>query len=103
MMTHPTTKRIRTEGRHAPLRSKARIILEVEHEIALMVEGQYLKAKPIQGGGGCEHTVSRIEVYEDRIQHVIKTYLRTPAHLDVMKRAQEMCDWHWRRRRIADP
>lgn len=100
MMTQTETKRIRTEGRHAPLRPKARLVIEVEHEIALMVEGRYLGAKPIQGGGGCEHTTSRVEIYEDRLQHIMDTQWRTPKHLEAWAQAEKMCAFNveeWQR------
>jgi len=96
----PTTKRIPLEGKVNKPRPKPRIVLEVEHEIALTSEGHYLGAKVIPGTSTCEHTVSRLEIYEDRLADLVATQYRDAKAVEAIEGAEKMCAFHvaeWQR------
>jgi hypothetical protein len=104
MMSIPNTKRIPTEGRCTKPRNKRIIVIEVEHEIAMTLEGTYLKAWVIPGTSSCERMTSRLEIYEDRLGFVLDTCLRTEAHKEAWRRAEEMCAFNvaeWQRERTG--
>ena len=94
------TKRIPLEGKVSKPRPKPRIVLEVEHEISMTVEGHYLNARVIPGTSTCEHTTSRIEIYEDRLDDLVANKLRDAKALEAIEGAERMCSFHveeWQR------